>query len=75
MHDYKLRQAKTVTMSDLFKAKNLPQFNLYTRWTSLGANGRPDKLIEEGLKQPDRINVSFTKGAMEITGHVTPNQA
>jgi hypothetical protein len=35
----------------------------------------PDKLIEEGLKQPDRIKVSFKKEAKEITGHVTPNQA
>jgi hypothetical protein len=35
----------------------------------------PDKLIEEGLKQPDRIKVFFEKGAKEITGHVTPDQA
>jgi hypothetical protein len=62
-------------MSDLAKAQNLPQFNWYTCWTSLGANGMPDKLIEEGLKQPDHIKVSFGKGAKEITGHVTPNQA
>ncbi len=42
---------------------------------SLGANGIPDKLIKEGLKQPNQIKVSFEKGAKEITGHVTPNQA
>jgi hypothetical protein len=64
-----------VTMSDLVKAQNPPQFNWYTRLTSLGANGMPDKLIEEGLKQPDQIKVSFEKGAKEITGHVAPNQA
>jgi hypothetical protein len=62
-------------MSDLVKAQNLPQFNWYTCWTSLGANGMPDKLIKEGLKQPDQIKVSFEKGTKEITGHVAPNQA
>ncbi len=62
-------------MSDLVKVQNTPQFNWYTWWTSLGANGMPDKMIEEGLKQPDWIKVSFEKGAKEITGHVTPNQA
>jgi hypothetical protein len=41
----------------------------------LGANGTPDKLIEEGLKQPNQIKVSFKKGTKEITGHVVPNQA
>jgi hypothetical protein len=45
-------------MSDLVKAQNLPQFNRYNRWTSLGANGMPDKLIEEGLKQPNQIKIS-----------------
>ncbi len=62
-------------MSDLIKAQNTPQFNWYTRWRSLGANGMPDKLIEEGLKQPDQIKVSFEKGTKEITGHVAPSQA
>ncbi len=62
-------------MSDLVKAQNTPQFNWYTWWTLLGANGMPDKLIKEGLKQPDRIKVSFEKGAKEITGHVAPDQA
>jgi hypothetical protein len=42
---------------------------------SLGADGMPDKLIEEGLKQPDQIKVSFKKGAKETTGHIAPNQA
>ena len=62
-------------MSDLVKAQNTPQFNWYTWWMSLGADGMPDKLIIEGLKQTDRIKVSFEKGTKEITGHVTPNQA
>ncbi len=75
MHDYKSRQANIVTMSDLIKAQNSPQFNWYTCWMSLGADGMPDKLIEEGLKQPDQIKVSFEKGTKEITINVTPNQA
>jgi hypothetical protein len=62
-------------MLDLIKAQNTPQFDWYTRWTALGANGMPDKLIEEGLKQPDQIKVSFKKGTKEITGHVAPDQA
>jgi hypothetical protein len=62
-------------MSDLFKAQNSPQFNWYTCWTSLGAGGMPDKLIEEGLKQPNQIKVSFEKGTKEITRHVAPDQA
>jgi hypothetical protein len=62
-------------MSDLVKAKNMPQFNWYTRWMSLGADGMPDKLIKEGLKQPNQIKVSFKKETKEITGHVAPDQA
>jgi hypothetical protein len=62
-------------MSDLVKAQNMPQFNWYSRWMSLGVDGMPDKLIEDSLKQPDQIKVSFEKGAKEITSHVAPNQA
>jgi hypothetical protein len=67
-------------MSDLIKAQNTPQFNWYTSWTSLGADGTPDKLIKEGLKQPDQIKISFEKNSKdltskEITGHVAPDQA
>jgi hypothetical protein len=69
------KKGQILTMSDLVKAKNTPQFNWYTRWTLLGANGMPDKLIEKGLKQPDQIKVSFKKGTKEITGHVAPDQA
>ncbi len=75
MRFYKRKKVQIKTMSDLVKVQNTPQFNWYTRWMSLGADGMPDKLIEEGLKQPDQIKVSFEKGAKEITGHVTPNQA
>jgi hypothetical protein len=62
-------------MSDLVKAQNMPQFNWYTCWMSLGADGMPDNLIKEGLKQPNRIKISFEEGAKEITSHVMPNQA
>jgi hypothetical protein len=66
---------KIVTMSDLIKVQNAPHFNWYTCWTSLGADDMLKNLIKEGLKQPDCINISFEKGAKEITGHVQPNQA
>jgi hypothetical protein len=46
-----------------------------THWTSLGAGGMPDKLIKEGLKQPNRIKISFKKNSKEITGHAAPDQA
>jgi hypothetical protein len=69
------KKVQIVMMSDLVKAQNTPQFDWYTCWTSLGADGMPDKLIKDSLKQPDRIKVSFEKGTKEITGHVAPNQA
>jgi hypothetical protein len=53
----------------------MPQFNWYTHWTSLDADGTPDNRIEEGLKQPNHIKISFKKGAKEITGHVVSDQA
>jgi hypothetical protein len=59
---------------DLIKAQATPQFNWYIRWTSLGTNGMPDKLIEEGLKQPDQIKISFEKASTDIIGHVAPDQ-
>jgi hypothetical protein len=69
-----------MVMSDLVKAQNTPQFNWYTHWTSLGVGCTPDKLIGEGLKQPNQIKISFEKNSndlnfKEITGHVAPNQA
>ncbi len=62
-------------MSGILKAQAMPQFNWYTCWTLLGTDGLPDKLIEEGLKQPNCIKVSFEKGQKEHTGHVSPGQA
>jgi hypothetical protein len=41
----------------------------------LDADGMPDNLIKEGLKQPDGIKISFKKETHEITGHIAPNQA
>jgi hypothetical protein len=45
----------------------------------LGANGTPDKLIKEGLKQPNQIKISFEKNfnskSKENTGQVVPDQA
>jgi hypothetical protein len=69
-----------MTMSDRVKVQNTPRFNLHTRWMSLGADGTPDKLIKEGLKQPNQIKISFEKNSKdsspkEITGQVAPNQA
>jgi hypothetical protein len=77
---YKTKKGQIVTMSDFVKAQNTPQFNWYTCWTSLGADGTPDKLIEEGLKQPNQIKISFEKNSKdsnfkEITGQVAPDQA
>ncbi len=44
------------------------------------ADGTPDKLIKEGLKQPNQIKISFKKNSedsnsKEITGQIAPNQA
>ncbi len=35
----------------------------------------PDKLIKEGLKQPDQIKITFKKRTKDITGHIMPDQA
>jgi hypothetical protein len=40
----------------------------------LGADGTPDKLIKEGLKQTNQIKISFKKGAKKITGYVALDQ-
>jgi hypothetical protein len=61
-------------MSDILKAQATPQFNWYTCWTLLGANGMLDKLIKKGLKQTNWIKVSFEKGQKEHTGHVAPDR-
>jgi hypothetical protein len=68
-------KAKNLKMSDLIKTQQTPQFNWYTCRTYLGANDMPDKLIKEGMEQPDCIQITFEKGTNDITGHATPNQA
>ncbi len=60
-------------MLDILKAQATPQFNWYTCWTLLGTDGLPDKLIEEGSKQPNCIKVSFEKGQKGHTGHIVPD--
>jgi hypothetical protein len=35
----------------------------------------PDRTIEDGLKQPDGIKISFTMNGKELTGSVAPDQA
>ena len=62
-------------MSDILKAQTSSQFNWYNKWTHLYANGMPDKTIEEGLKQPDQIKVSFTVNKKDYTGLVLSDQA
>ncbi len=74
------KKVQIVTLTDLVKAQNTPQFNWYACWTSLGADGTPDKLIKEGLKRPNQIKISFKKNSKdlnskEITGRVAPDQA
>ncbi len=73
--DPRMMQAKNLTMSDVIKAQQTPQFNWYTCWTSLSANSMPDKLTKEGMKQPDQIKITFEKGTKDITGHAAPDQA
>ena len=62
-------------MSDLVKAQNMPQFNWYTRWTSLSANGTPDKLIKENnpiksrsplRKEPRRLPVMLRPTRLDL---------
>jgi hypothetical protein len=53
-------------MSELVKVQNTPQFNWYTCWTFWGADGTPDKLIKEGLKQLDQIKISFEKNSKDL---------
>jgi hypothetical protein len=34
-----------------------------------------DKLVEDGLKQPNQIKIYIEKDSKDITGHIVPNQA
>ena len=62
-------------MFDLLKALLTPQFTWYNKWTSLGLDGFPDQVIADGLKQPDRIKISFTVNGKELTVSIAPDQA
>jgi hypothetical protein len=61
-------------MSGLVKEQSTLQFNWYTCWTSLGADGTPDKLIKEGLKQPNCIKISFKKNSKDLNSRKITNQ-
>jgi hypothetical protein len=76
---YARQKVQIVTTSELVKAQNMLHFNWYTHWISLGANGTPNKLIKEGLKQPNQIKIFFEKNSedsnsKEITSQVSPGQ-
>jgi hypothetical protein len=62
-------------MSNTRKAQTTPKFNWYTCWTLLCADGMPDKLIKEGLKQPNDIKIIFKRAQKDHTRHVVPDQA
>ncbi len=59
-------RAQILTMSDLTKAQGTHQSAWYTRRTSLGADGIPDKFIEEDLQQRHWIKISFEEGSKDI---------
>jgi hypothetical protein len=44
------------------KAQATHQSAWYTRRTSLGANGVPDKFVKEDLQQPYQLKISFEEG-------------
>ena len=62
-------------MSDLLTAVAAPKFGWFYKWTSLGSDGMPDRTIEDGLKQPDRIKISFTANSKEYSVSIVPDQA
>jgi hypothetical protein len=53
-------------MLDLTNAQATHQSSWYTRRTSLGANGVPDKLIKEDLQQPHHIEISVEEGSKDM---------
>jgi hypothetical protein len=53
-------------MSNLVKAQGTHQFAWYTCRTSHGANGIPDKFVEEDLQQPYQLKISFEEGSKDI---------
>ncbi len=53
-------------MSDLTKAQATHQSAWYTRRTSLGADGVPDKFVKEDLRQPYWLKISFEERSKDI---------
>jgi hypothetical protein len=53
-------------MSNLVKAQATHQYAWYTRRTSHGTNGVPDKFVEEDLQQPYQLKISFEEGSKDI---------
>jgi hypothetical protein len=53
-------------MSNLIKAQVTPQFAWYTCRTSLGADGMPDQLIKEDLRQPHQVEICFKEGSKDM---------
>ena len=39
-----------------------------------GSDGMPDRTIKDGLKQPDRIKISFTANSKEYSASIAPDQ-
>ena len=62
-------------MSDLLKAVAAPQFGWFYKWTSLGSDGMPDRTIENRLKQPNCMKISFTANSKEYSASIAPDQA
>jgi hypothetical protein len=48
------------------KAQATHQSAWYTCRTSLGADGVPDKFVEEDLRQPYQLKISFEEGSKDI---------
>ncbi len=53
-------------MSNIMKAQATHQSAWYTRRTSLGADGVPDKFVKDNLQQPYRLKISSEEGSKDI---------
>ncbi len=51
---------------NLVKAQATHQFVWYTCRTSRGADGMPDKFVEDDLPQPHWLKISFEGGSKDI---------
>jgi hypothetical protein len=54
-------------MANLLQAKENLCFGMYNAWTELGADGTPKSSILDGLKQPEKITVTFMIGSNQNT--------